>query len=108
MSATVDWTGFALTERGGVGTEAAAAGRFFRTTTRGCESEVFCVGMTSPFSVSSTTAGIVNVFTLTHDEGKREERSSLAFPEAARIGVVLSCQNRTPVRRSSRGVGAEN
>jgi hypothetical protein len=78
-------------ERGGVGTD-EAAGRFFRTTTRGCGSDAFCGGMTSPSSVSSTTASIVNVFILIHDQSKREELSSLPFSQGARIGVVFSCQ----------------
>ena len=71
------WTGFALTEGGGVGTD-EAAGRFFRTATRGVGSEAFCGGMTSPSSVSSTTAGIVNVFILIQDQSKREELSSFS------------------------------
>src|SRR5712664_3644490 len=50
---------FATTERGGVGTDAPAGGRFFRTTTRGVGSEAFCAGMASPSSASSTTIGIV-------------------------------------------------
>ena len=43
-------------------------------------------------NVGTTTDGIVNLFALMQYQGKGEVASPLCFLQAARTGVVISCQ----------------
>ena len=51
-------------------------------------------------TLCSAQYGIVNLFALMQYQGKGKEVSPLYFPQAARAGVVISCQTWNRVRSS--------